>query len=148
MLRFLGGINPYLYANANPLRFTDPKGLSPDYAPCAYYAAKCQETGCRYYCFTAPVICKNAENLPQFSDIGSEKLNCIRNCLVRRDQAAHEKAHGQQCPLGNPCLPDRTIDDYHRDCFAGCGVSPEKYPGVNPWWLPFNSNQQNAQRSW
>jgi len=52
-----GGINPYLYANANPLRYSDPFGLEPwdwdgqgDTSICSYYDQQAQQnSSCGYY---------------------------------------------------------------------------------------------------
>ena len=147
-----GGLNTYFYVNANALRGTDPRGLlpvmpwptgdipSPDYSPCSYYDQKCTETGCRYYCTTAPAICRNAERLPLFWGINNSKLNCIRRCLVREDKKIHDRR--TQC-TDNDCLSDQEIDNYHNRCFTECGVSPSRYPGVNPPWFPGNPNAPN-----
>lgn len=160
----LAGLNTYGYVAAKPLVAVDPLGLAPggggsirpdptppNLQPCGYYDNLCKQTSCRYYCDAAPRICRNAENLGVFRGIGTSKLNCIRTCLVGEDQAARGGGGGgggggSGGPGGGGscvrCLPDQTIDDYHRKCFTMCGVSPDRYPGVNPWWLPFNPNKQ------
>jgi RHS repeat-associated protein len=149
-----GGINLYLYA-IDPLTQIDPMGLMGrgsgvpsrpqqpwpremnDFGPCAYYDQKCQDTGCFYYCYSAPAVCRNAQSAPApYSFYGPSKLNCVRRCLVREDQ----KIRGAACD-GKRCLPDKDIDDYHQTCFTECGVPPILYPGVNPWWF-FNLNPQ------
>jgi hypothetical protein len=98
----------------------------------------CQKTGCRYYCFTGPLVCRNAQAAPSwFSYFGASKLNCVRRCLVREDQ----KVRKDKCDDKN-CLSNSEIDQYHQTCFTECGVPPGAYPGVNPPWLPFNGNKQ------
>jgi RHS repeat-associated protein len=159
-----GGVNTYDYVGANPLTGFDATGEAnsgpwgpgwswkpdptpPNYEPCKYYDKMCKATGCQYYCVSAPAICRNAKGL--FKGLQNSQLNCIRTCLVSEDAAAHGNGgvagasggsgSGSSCPT---CLSDNTIDAYHRKCFTTCGVSPDRYPGVNPWWLPFNPNKQ------
>jgi hypothetical protein len=150
-----GGINPYSYVT-DPLTQIDPFGLmgrasgaagsrvqSPwpkelnDFTPCDYYRQTCDKTGCRYYCTTGPLVCRNAQAAPSwFSLYGATKLNCVRRCLVKKDA----ETRAAKC-VGSKCLPDADIDAYHNTCFTECGVPPGAYPGVNPWWLPFNPNK-------
>jgi RHS repeat-associated protein len=141
----------YGYVFGNPNSRIDPFGLLddqtidfdplPDLTPCYYYDYRCAQTGCRYYCYTAPFICRNAANLPVFIGISAGQFNCIRSCLVREDAKEHAKKP-KQC-TGNDCLPDKVIDDYHKRCFPECGVPSWRYPGVNPPWLPINPNKPN-----
>jgi RHS repeat-associated protein len=155
LLGLRGGLNTYAYAT-DPITQVDPMGLMgvasgavvshvgpwpnelSDFTPCKYYKQMCDKTGCRYYCFTGPAVCNNAQAAPfWFSFYGATKLNCVRRCLVQKDK----EAHGKSCN-GPGCLPDSVIDGYHRVCFEQCGIPASVYPGVNPWWLPFNPNAQ------
>ena len=137
-----GGLNTYTYVQNTPLTNIDPKGLLsgrndtgrvlPNLEPCLYYEEVCGESGCRYYCHSAPFICENAQMLPPFWNISSTSLNCIRECLVREDEVSRIALIGCK---GNQCLPDEEIDYYHEVCFASCGAAGA-YPGLRPRWLP------------
>ena len=114
--------------------------LSEDY-PYTYYAERCIETGCAYYCDTAPSICYTSWFNPIFWGIKDSSINCIRNCLVREDKKVSEST----CYGEDSCLTDDIIDGYHWLCYQECGVNPDRYPGVNPFWLPFiNPNEPNT----
>lgn len=150
-----GGLNGYVYA-FDPLTQIDSLGLMGrgpgggsksqqqwpremhDFGPCNYYDQKCRETGCFYYCQTAPRVCRNAQSAPSpYSLFGPSKLNCVRRCLEREDRKIGSP---NMCP-GRDCPSDPQIDDYHKTCFTECGVPPVLYPGVNPPWF-FNLNPQ------
>lgn len=153
-----GGVNTYVYAN-DPLTQIDPFGLmgrgsgasqsrpSPawprefhDLSICQYYDRRCTETGCFYYCQSAPRVCRGAQSVPQWSYFGARSLNCVRRCLTEEDA----KATKVRCDGAN-CLPDKVIDDYHQKCFDTCGVPLNwlTYPGMNMWGLGiFNLNRQ------
>jgi len=131
----LGGMNTFSYANNNPLRFTDPMGLlgssgKPNQSICEYYSQQCNKYGCFYYCWPAPLICKTADINPLFKrdpTTTPENLQCVRRCLIREDNTAHEK---RKLDCNDGCLTDKEIDDYHILCFTECGVNPDIYPGV------------------
>ena len=141
-------MNTYLYAFANPIKHTDPFGLLPpgwaeqnlprsNVKECTYYEMQCSATGCRYYCVTGGLVCRTAEFNPLFASISTEKLNCIRSCLIEEDQKAQDS---QDEGCGDPpCLDNQTIDDYHDKCFATCGVPPSRYPGTEPFGFNFGN---------
>lgn len=154
-----GGLSTFGYVGERPLLFGDPYGLraippvdpsppgwpyfppgpeSPDTRACDYYARVCQSTGCRYYCYTAPLMCRSGAGVPFFWGVGSANLNCVRRCLAREDDRARSKRETSSCFGG--CLTDSEIDQYHSSCYLECNVDPKRYPGVNPPWLPVNPN--------
>jgi hypothetical protein len=140
-----GGINTYVYVS-DPLTQVDPFGLmgrgggsgGASTSTCDYYAKKCAETGCRYYCFTGPIACKYADINPLFLLNGPGKLNCVRKCLVEEDDKVHRRRQQQPVCYGNKCLGNDEIDGYHRKCFTSCGATG--YPGISPPWLPLDLN--------
>jgi len=102
-----GGLNPYLYANANPLRWIDPLGLYGT-TSCEYYAQACEESG--GYACAAQYIC------PIFPE-GEENgwWQCVRQCL----QEEHNRREGAE----NSCsVTDNPYTD-HTTCFTACGVN-------------------------
>ena len=105
-----------------------PNPGRPDFSSCKYYSEMCANTGCRYYCWSGPFICRFADYYPAFAAYGllnhSGKLNCIRRCLPREDDRIQKN---RECP---ECLSDGEIDAYHVVCFLECGIPPENYPGV------------------
>jgi RHS repeat-associated protein len=134
-----GDLSLYVLRGNDPLSFTDPYGLrrggartTPNTALCDYYQKVCTSTGCRYYCYTAPMVCRGADYNPMFMWNGPGKLNCVRQCLIEEDQKARQRR--QSMCTGSNCLPDDVIDDYHQRCFTKCQASG--YPGVDPWWYP------------
>ena len=155
-----GGLSTYGYVGQRPQLFGDPYGLraippvdpsppgwpcflpgpeSPDTRTCSYYSPICKQTGCRYYCDTAPSMCNFGAGVPFFWGVSSGGLNCIRRCLVREDANRRKKLPPPGCSSG--CLPDIDIDQYHFTCYMECNVDPKRYPGVNPSWAPWNPNK-------
>jgi len=149
-----GGLNSYVYAT-DPLLQIDPWGLAAarndstpiDTSPCVYYQRLCTETGCRYYCYTAPMMCEYGDYTPPGLGVGAAKLNCVRKCLTRQDANTRSKKFGLQC-TSTPCLSDQEIDDYHKTCYSECGVPWWRYPGVNPPWFPGNPNKPIRPNGW
>jgi RHS repeat-associated protein len=140
------GINGFVYANLDPLRFIDRDGRAasgPNQDPaaaCKYYDQVCSRTSgkCFYYCNTAPNICRYPYASPFLWGVPSEKVNCIRTCLIREDQGAWGNPQNltKSCPA---CVKDSVIDDYHNKCYTACGVSPSRYPGVRPGGIPLGN---------
>jgi hypothetical protein len=85
-------------------------------------------------------MCAYGGWLPPFWGLGNTELNCIRRCLVRSDTEERKKLPEARC---KDCLPDPVVDRYHEKCYLDCQVSPRRYPGVNPPWLPWNPNRPN-----
>jgi RHS repeat-associated protein len=73
-----GGVNPYLYANANPIRFTDPLGLLP--CTCRAIGGGTRENGqkiCTYKCECNDKCGKLREFTYKFSAGASGTATCI-----------------------------------------------------------------------
>lgn len=133
---YQGGINLFLYANANPSRFADPDGLSPnqsDYSICSYYDGVAERHGCNYHKAAAD-ICRGTNRLVNaiaaVCGITAAKLSCIRECLVTSDKSARRNPSCQVETGGcGVCTKKSCIDAYHNKCFSRCGVSPTCYGG-------------------
>ena len=144
-----GGINTYIYALNNPIRYFDPTGKAPqdpndgntaDPSACSYYDQVCDRTNgqCFYYCVTAPTICRFPYASPFIWGVSNMKIGCIRKCLIREDKAAWNNKSNltDSCPQ---CVKDDVIDEYHYKCFIECDVPLERYPGVRPFGIPLGN---------
>jgi len=166
-----GGINPYLYANANPLRYSDPFGLEPwdwdgqgDTSICSYYDQQAQQnSSCGYYKEAAD-ICRGRNpwvNSAMFAGLSagwstglqesqSTVLNNIRQTLIWEDIARRQEGNidSRGCTCGND------IDRYHNFAFEFSGVPPffyggNRWPqGIPPNPVPFDPRNTDNPRSW
>jgi len=157
-----GGINTYLYANANPVRFIDPRGQrsatglfpgpgdfpdTPDYSSCSYYDRVANENGCNYH-HNAANICRGSYHpwsvaangmlraCAMFSSYTvNQVMNCVRACLAAYDEWVRE--NDPSCRLEcTGCTKRECIDQYHWQCFNNCGVSGRCYGGNYDDFMP------------
>jgi hypothetical protein len=135
-----GGINTYAYVGDDPIEGFDEDGLwrrigdSSATKACGYYDDVCRRSGgkCNYYCKSAPFLCAHPFVIPSlWFGVSRSQVDCIRTCLISEDQKA-QKRSSSSCANGN-CLSNDVIDDYHKLCYAKCGVDVGRFPGVGPF---------------
>jgi RHS repeat-associated protein len=87
------GVDWYGYANQNPLRFTDRRGLYGT-NDCSYYQDACLKYGGKYYCEDAPTWCdrfrKPPDPDPDHDDDYEGWSRCTRQCLQDCDALEHK----------------------------------------------------------
>ncbi len=119
-----GGTNTYLYGNAIPFKFIDPKGLFGTKS-CSYYDQACGANEGLYECNFAPSLCRafpdNDDPTGDSDKIGNWS-ECVRQCL--------QEKHKNRMPLPNQCSEENNIKpqdnfDDHRSCWKGCLLNPE-----------------------
>ncbi|MFJ4344046.1 RHS repeat-associated core domain-containing protein [Pseudomonas sp. NPDC089401] len=158
---FSGGLNLYVFANGNPLRFSDSMGLAPwdwngqgDTSVCTYYEARACETtgGLSEYYEAAGGICRGQNYVVTLAVIAAlgeawmtgrtsasqaDILETIRNTLIANDKA-ESLAHGPNGVTGN------MIDAYHDKAFEAGGLHVGFYGGniwpqnIHPNPVPFD----------
>lgn len=108
-----GGINPYLYANANPLRFSDPLGLIP--CTCEATGGGSRESGQKVCTYICTCTC----------DSGKKKTSSVKAIAGSSDNAV---CLGQVGP--EPAFPVPRFDSFN---FNTDGVSGFFNRYLNPF---------------
>lgn len=129
-LGMVDGPNVYAYVGAKPLQQRDPFGLCGGEAegdvppPCEFYKERCARTGCKYYCYIAPLVCNAAPSDPW--------SNCVRTCLIGLSSMCEKTSLG--------CPSFWCLTKIHVICWSACLVKVGGIPKA-PGYDPTNPNR-------
>jgi len=117
-------------------RYRNTGDVEDNTAICGYYDGVHEMHGCEYH-GGAGEVCRGERTLvniwSSLCRIDNRQKNCIRSCLVEEDINArwnrpecrtHPGKDSNDCEddfLGD-CVRRGCIDEYHNECFSGCGV--------------------------
>ena len=115
---------------------------------CDYYSQSCQATNRQsfYYCYTARLMCNHPYFSPFLWGLPQNKIDNIRECLISEDQKVKNDPTKAEtfCNSSGNCYKaptDSVIDSYHIQCYKQLGVSPSRFPGVNPLGIPLGNGE-------
>jgi RHS repeat-associated protein len=113
-------LNPFSYAQGNPINIIDLLGLYGT-TDCSYYDEQCKMVGGDYYCNWAPKWCRRFNRFDSY-----QWTRCVRQCLQNYDK--------KYCSPNNSCqkTDEESIKKCnwkgHFFCYSECAKSPNSDP--------------------